>query len=198
VDNADKSLVQEKKIRVVFLPALDSSAHAAAAAAASNTPQKNGINGHSDDAAPPAYRSPSPPEETSTPQQRNNPVGPVSTLDSEPAGNKHLGDSKASAFNPETSSSSANNTATSAVTAVLSPIPTSYEDLKAQLAQAQATIASYSQEGGLRMRKAAVVAGEDNPEISEVAARQSTIEGVPIQIVAALCLLSFLLAYLFF
>jgi len=191
VDNADKASVQEKKIRVVFLPAQGSTA--------SLTPQRNGVNGYSntDDTAPPAYRSPSPPEEAFTPQTRSNPVGPVSTMDSEPAGNKHLGHAKASATNPAISISSVNDSATSAAAAVSNAVPTSYEDLKAQLAQAQATIASYSQEGGLRMRKAAGTSA-DTVAASADSARQQAAEGVPVQIVAALCLLSFLLAYLFF
>jgi hypothetical protein len=39
LDNADKSLVAEKKIRVAFLPAQGS--------AAALTPQRNGLNGYS-------------------------------------------------------------------------------------------------------------------------------------------------------
>ncbi len=150
-----------------------------------------------DDTAPPAYRSPSPPQETFTPQARSNPVGPVSTVDSEGAGNKHVDDARDSATNPATSTSSLKDTVTSAAAAVSNAAPTSYEDLKAQLAQAQATIASYSQEGGLRMRKA-VGASADTIAVSTDSVRQQAAEGVPIQIVAALCLLSFLLAYLFF
>jgi hypothetical protein len=44
VDNADKASVQEKKIRVVFLPAQGSTA--------SLTPQRNGVNGYSNVCAP--------------------------------------------------------------------------------------------------------------------------------------------------
>jgi len=192
VDNAERSSVQEKKIRVAFLPAVDS--------AGAVTPQRNGINGYGQDTpstAPPAYRSPSP-EETYTPQQRSSvgAVGAVSKLDDEPAGNKHLGDAKASATNPATSNT-IRDSVTSATSAVSSAVPTSYEDLKAQLAQAQATISSYSQEGGLRMRKA--VSGEaSNTGSTDGGVLQQGTQGVPVQIVAALCLLSFLLAYLFF
>lgn len=194
VDNADKSSVQEKKIRVVFLPAVDSST-----AATSHTPQRNGINGHSnsEDGAPPAYRSPSPLQETFTPQTRNNPVGPVSAVDSKPAGNKHLGDAKASAFNPETPTGSAKESVASTAAAISDATPT-VEELKAQLAQAKATVASYSQDGGLRLRKAVGASGEGSTAISDVSARQATVEGVPVPIVAALCFLSFLLAYLLF
>ena len=138
-----------------------------------------------DDTAPPAYRSPSPPEETFTPQARNNPVGPVSTKDSEPASIKHLGDAKASAANPATSTSSVKDSVTPAAAAISNAVPTSYEDLKAQLAQAQAIIASYSQEGGLRMRKVAG-ASADTATAAADSVRQQAAEGVPVQIVAAL------------
>jgi hypothetical protein len=152
-----------------------------------------------EDVAPPEYQLPSPPEETFTPQTRSNPVGSVSTMESEPDGNKHLGDVKASANSPVTSTGSVKDSVSSAAAAaaVSNAVPTSYEDLKAQLAQAQATIASYSQEGGVRMRKAAGASG-DNTATSDIGVRQQAAEGVPVQIVAALCLLSFLLAYLFF
>jgi len=73
----------------------------------------------------------------------------------------------------------------------------SYDELKVKLAEAQATIASYAQEGGLRMRK--VAKGEtSNETVNEIAHRVQTTQGVPLQVVAALCLVSFLLAYLFF
>jgi hypothetical protein len=86
---------------------------------------------------------------------------------------------------------------TPAAAAISNAVPTSYEDLKAQLAQAQAIIASYNQEGGLRMRKAAG-ASADTTTAAADSVRQQAAEGVPVQIVAALCLLSFLLAYMFF
>lgn len=147
---------------------------------------------------PLVHRSPSPHEETFTPQTRNNPVGPISTIGSEPPDNKHLGDAKVSAFNPTSSTGSAKDTVTSAATAVSNAVPTSYEDLKAQLVQAQATIASYGQEGGLRMRKAVGATGDSTATTTDIGVRQVASEGVPLQIVALLCLLSFLLAYIFF
>jgi len=118
-------------------------------------------------------------------------------MESEPANNKHLGDANASATNPATSTSSLKDSVTSAAATVSNAVPASYEDLKAQLAQAQATIASYNQEGGLRVRKVAG-ASADTATATADSVRQQAAEGVPVQIVAALCLLSFLLAYLFF
>lgn len=146
--------------------------------------------------APPAYRSPSP-EESFTPQtQSRNSVGPVSTKDSKSGGSKDLGEGKASGSNPS-ASSSARESVANASAAVVAAVPTSVEELKAQLAQAQATIASYGKEGGLRMRKAAGMTGESGA-VDTQAIRQHVSQGVPLQVVAALCLISFLLAYLFF
>jgi len=174
-----------------------------ASAATAATPLKNGVNGTSNglhastpDTAPPAYsnRSPSP-EETFTPNQRSSAAaaGPTK-LEDEPSSSKQLGDAKASASNLATKFAKG-----SVATTVSNAVPTSYEELKAQLAQAQATIASYGQEGGLRLRKAAGVSGDSvSGAANDVATRLQGSEGVPVQIVAALCLFSFLLAYLFF
>ncbi len=141
------------------------------------------------DTAPPAYntsqRSPSP-EETYTPDTRRSVGGGASSarLEDEPANARSLGDAKASASNP-------------AISSTASAVPMSYDELKAKLAEAQATIASYTQEGGLRMRK--VAKGEtSNETVNDIAHRVQGTQGVPLQVVAALCLLSFLLAYLFF
>ncbi|PQE30484.1 msp domain-containing protein [Rutstroemia sp. NJR-2017a WRK4] len=199
VDRADKSQIQEKKIRVVFLPPESSNS--------STTPLRNGISGASSvhstpDTAPPAYRSPSPEEQHYTPGNRVVSGGPSPApavqINDEPAGNRSLADARSSAFNPATStSSSVRDTAASTVAAVSNAVPTSVEELKAELAQARKTIASYAEQGGLRMRK--VVNGEtSNETVNELATKMQGTEGVPVQIVAALCLLSFLLAYLFF
>lgn len=221
VDAAEKSSVQEKKIKVVYLAAGGSSGAAV-------TPMRNGVNGGSNGAvsstsapyprfhllnpwteqletpstAPPAYssaRSPSP-EATYTPETSSRrslvpSVGPVSEIEDRPSNAKSLGDAKASAFNPALGKSSEKSSVGSTVAAA---VPLSYDELKTQLAEAKATIAGYGNEAGLRMRK--VAAGEtSNATVNEVAQRvQASQGGVPLQIVAALCLISFLLAYLFF
>jgi hypothetical protein len=83
--------------------------------------------------------------------------------------------------------------------AVSSALPNSVEELKAQLSQAQATIASYGQEGGLRLRKAGNALGADEvAPAAQAAIRTTSQEGVPVHITAALCLLTFLIAYFFF
>lgn len=135
------------------------------------------------DTAPPAYssnRSPSP--ETFTPQTRP-PIASKSSSDSTSAPSR----TTPAAPTPKSEGS-----------AVSSSVPT-YDELKARLADAQATIASYAQEGGLKMR--AVAKGETsskavNDAVHTIQAQGA--QGVPLQIVAALCLISFLLAYLFF
>jgi hypothetical protein len=69
--------------------------------------------------------------------------------------------------------------------------------LKAELEKAQVKISSLSQEGGMRLRK--VAAGEtSNQMVNDVAKNIQQQQGVPLQIVAALCLLCFLIAYFFF
>lgn len=127
--------------------------------------------------APPSYRSPSP-EEHFTPDTRkpSNTAASFKSEDSVPA----------------TTGSAVKDTAASAAAAA----PT-YEEIKAKLAEAQATIAGYAQEGGLRLRK--VAKGEtENATVNDIANRVQSSQGVPVQIVAALCFMSFLLAYFFF
>lgn len=78
-----------------------------------------------------------------------------------------------------------------------------YEELKGKLAQAEATIASLKDQAtsGLKQRKPATSASREKEvaptQALALAARQGT-EGVPIRIVAFLCLISFLLAYFLF
>lgn len=75
----------------------------------------------------------------------------------------------------------------------------SMEELKAQLAEARAQIAGLSNEGGLRMRKAANAVGvEDVIPATQAAMNTARSEGVPVQWTALLCLLSFLIAFFFF
>jgi len=100
---------------------------------------------------------------------------------------------------------SAQSTVASAATSVANAVPTSGEDLKAQLAQAKATITRLTQqteEQGLRQRKTEAVNQDSRERISTgttgMGIQQQPADGVPVQIVAALCLLSFLLAYFLF
>lgn len=83
-----------------------------------------------------------------------------------------------------------------AAAAVSNAIPTNQEELKAQLATAQKQIARLTQDlkdPQVRQRKMA-----DAQEKVQTVVQQSQNGGVPLHIVAALCLVSFFIAYLFF
>ncbi|KKY17787.1 putative integral er membrane protein [Phaeomoniella chlamydospora] len=172
VEKTGKSAIQEKKIRVNFLPA-------------DSGDKTNGVayNERRDD-SPPAYTSPS--SQYGSPAQ-----GAAVAVESKPAGAKSLGDAKASSFNPAAGVSIA-----SAAAAVKDSVPTSSEELKQQLADAKAQISKLTgqlSDPGLRQRKVQ----QANEKVQQVV-QQSGESGVPLQIVAGLCLLSFLLAYFFF
>lgn len=135
------------------------------------------------DAPPPAYSSPSDDSHV------------ASTVPSRET--EYTQDTKIS---PETEPSVASGTTLATVKAAAGA---TYEELVEQLARAQDTIARLTQEAqsGLRQRKGASSSDEKSTggttQQVATAVRQGT-EGVPIQIVAVLCLASFLLAYFFF
>jgi hypothetical protein len=84
---------------------------------------------------------------------------------------------------------------------VTNAVPTSIEDLRAQLSEANNTIQRLKQqaEQGLRQRKAGAGAVASKGDGGALAVTDTNAPlGVSIQVVAILCLLSFLLAYLFF
>ena len=147
---------------------------------------------------------PSPSPEAVTPQRVSTatPVGSVSRPESHPAESKHLGDTVESAHNPATSGQQ--STVAAAASGVANVIPTSSAELKAQLAEAKATISKLRQqaEQGLRQRKSDAVNQDSKERITMettgMGVQQAPAGGVPVQIVAGLCLLSFLLAYFFF
>jgi len=176
------------------------------------TPQR-AVNGLAQNDGSSSHRSPSP--EAVTPRYVSaQPVGAVSTPESRPAGNRHLGDAVNSATNPATSGqstgySSAQQSGQSTLAAVGSAIsnaiPTSIDDLRAQLDSANSTIARMKQqieEQTLRQRKSDTVNQDAKDRITTgttgMGQQQQAAGGVPVQIVAGLCLLCFLLAYFFF
>ena len=92
-----------------------------------------------------------------------------------------------------------------AVSNVANAIPTSGDDLRAQLSEAKATISNPRQQGdekSLKQRTSESVNQDSRDRITSettgMGIQQQPANGVPVQIVAALCLLSFLLAYFFF
>ncbi|KAI4135699.1 MAG: hypothetical protein LQ347_000429 [Umbilicaria vellea] len=202
VEKTSKWAIQERKIRVLFLPADGSAA----------TPRHNSVNGtHIHEEAPPAYGSPtqsfaSPAPDSATPQNRSvHAAGAVSPPEDRPVGSKNLGDARESASNAATEGG-IQTTISAAASGIINPVPTSGDDVRAQLAEAKATISKLRQqaeEQGLRQRKSDAVLQDSRERISTGTTgmgvqQQPASTGVPVQIVAALCLLSFLLAYFFF
>lgn len=84
-------------------------------------------------------------------------------------------------------------------------MPTTSDDVRQQLSDAKAQISrltEQAQEQVLRQRKSDAVNQDSRERISTgttgMGVQQQPADGVPVQIVAALCLLSFLLAYFLF
>ena len=182
IEQTAKSSIQEKKIRVLFLPAGDASTPARA-------------NGASRDSLLP---SPSP--EGSTPSRGFvESAGSVSRPQDRPADSKNLGEIKNEAFNPATSGG-IGATVAAAAASVTNAIPTSQAELQAQLNEAKAQIARLTQQAdaGLRQRKAEPSRDSKAPLATAVDSRAAPAGGVSVQITAILCLISFLLAYFLF
>ena len=168
VEKTAKSSIQERKIRVNFLPA-------GAGAAV------NGVATHPEE-EPPAYSSPTP--QFGSPSAHT--PAPTST------GAKSVNEPKATTPSPAQQSSTMGN----AYAAVTNVVPTSSEELQQQLAAAKEQISkltSQLSDPQLRQRKV-----QEASEKMQTVVQQSNESGVPLQIVAGLCLLSFLIAYLFF
>jgi len=130
-------------------------------------------------------------------------VGAISRPEERPVDNKHLGDAVESARNPATDRNTTYSDS-STTQGFMNSIP-SADDVKAKLAEAQATIARMSQERdeqGLRQRKTDAVNQDAKERISAgttgLGVQKAPAGGVPVQVVAGLCLLCFLIAYFFF
>lgn len=173
------------------------------------------MGGTNADDEPPAYGSPI--SNATTPAQKSAaaPSDSVSTFDDRPAYVKSLDNAKGSAFNPamqqDNSTSQpaaianrASNAASGAAQSVASAVPTTSEELKDQLAKANAQIsrltAQAAESSGLRQRKGDSVTestrGTSGPQTG--VGLQQAPGGVPVPLVAVLCFISFILAYLLF
>ncbi|KAL1854798.1 hypothetical protein VTK73DRAFT_8696 [Phialemonium thermophilum] len=187
-ETVDKSSVQEKKIRVTWLPPLEEGSKGQPAAA---TPARrslaNGVEATPDTGLP-AYRSP---YESNNAGEAGGRQSPAVESDS-----------------PATRPDVQRQPQEAAPSSVTAPVVEAAQDagqltaeqLRDKLARAEARIAELSSSGGLRQRKTGSqgqgAAQQPVPEVTQTV-RQGT-EGVPIQTVAFLCLVSFLLAYFFF
>jgi hypothetical protein len=112
------------------------------------------------------------------------------------------GDAKDSPYHPASSTiGGIKSTLSAAAAGVANVVPTSGADLQSQLADAKATIENLRQQiatsSGLRQRKTEPTT-DSKAQLLTAERVQAPAGGVPVQIVAALCLLSFLLAYFLF
>lgn len=184
LDTADKSSVQERKIRVAWLPPSQGSKSTDGIPAALETPLRNSVAAADNyDATPDisrAYASPSNNDDTVS-----NPSPPPYPEESKPVKKEPVEDT------PKT-------TVGQIKSQIASTVQPTYEELKRKLADAEATIESLRQESSLRKRKG----GSDSEKTSQgqqlATATRQVAEGVPVKIVAILCLLTFLLSYIFF
>ncbi|KAF6839431.1 Vesicle-associated membrane protein-associated protein C16G5.05c [Colletotrichum plurivorum] len=180
LDQTDKSILQERKIRVNWLPAEDGSANGAGPSAVASTPSRHStVNGdHTPDVSH-VYSSPGP--------------------EADSAGSPNAGAAQPASpdVKEDAVSEKAQSTVSAASHVVANTAQTTYDELKQKLQQAEAKIASLQDTSGLRQRVKAE--SEKLPSAQEAAAavRQGA-EGVSVQVVAFLCFVSFLLAYFFF
>ncbi|WPH01112.1 VAMP-associated protein [Acrodontium crateriforme] len=175
IEQTAKSSIQEKKIRVTFLPA-DGTAAA--------------TNGVSHEEQPPAYNSPIAVASGLTPARKS--VGPDDSL----IGDRSFGDTTETSHSPAPAQQQSSIGAAAAAIG----LPTSQDELKRQLDAANAKIQQLQQQAteGLRQRKPAT--GDEKSVTASGGSLQTAPApgGVSVQIVALLCLLSFLIAYMFF
>ncbi|EEA27897.1 phosphatidylinositol-binding protein scs2 [Talaromyces marneffei ATCC 18224] len=186
-EKAPKSAIQERKIRVTYLPA----------AGISNEPA------HTDE-EPPAYGSPGSAFETPAPTAKKivDASSPISAPNFEKTPKPETPEiSKEGESSPFESTPSAAANATAPAEPKSDFTDNAKEQLSDALAQIQRLKAQLTEQGeGLRQRKV-----DEDSSISKAGntlqqqiAQPAAELGVPVQIVAALCLLSFLLAYFFF
>lgn len=184
VEKNEKSAIQEKKIRVTFLDP-DEKANAPNG----EIVQDILFNDTQSRSSPPPYTSPTPSDEPAT-----SGTLPAPAIKSEPKSDGHssTGDAIRGVANTQYGSPSSGSNS---------------HDLASQLAEAKATITRLQEQvkqhqQGLRERKTTAVASDSKSHTAEGATGMGLTthppEGVSVQICAALCLVTFLLAYLFF
>jgi hypothetical protein len=180
-EKASKSSIQERKIRVNWLPAESSNGE--------QGKETNGISAPEEE--PPSYTSPAANYQTpavGASTKISNDTSPIPPPD---FSEKPKRDAFAQQSNETSATSVKSNT---------SGIPASADELKTQLSEANAQIQKLKErlaDQGLRQRK---IGGENEKSASTMQQQQvqPVAAGVPLQIVAGLCLLSFLIAYFFF
>jgi len=183
IEKQSKEAIKERKIRVTFLPAHEA------------TSQQTSVNGisHPDGTPPPAYNSSSP--QLGSPE----PGTATSSTYNEKSFTTPMKESAS------TSAGTASGMVSSAAATLSNAASMTGETLQQQLEAAKAQIArltDQAKDSGLRQRKTDAVVQDAREKISTgttgMGVQSQPADGVPVQIVAALCLLSFLLAYFFF
>ncbi|KAM0242997.1 hypothetical protein ACHAP5_007028 [Fusarium lateritium] len=184
LETADKALLIERKIRVNWLAA-GSDANQAPNRPMS-TPNKQAIaNGANDTPdvsrtySSPGARDDSP---STAPPPYHSPQEPSYDED-----------------RPKSAYEEAEGKISQATTAIKETAEMTYEEIKAKLVQAEQQLVALK-DNGLRQRNVKSTSNEDDkrPLAQAAQAVTQTVEGVPVQMAAILCLVSFLLAYFFF
>ncbi|KAH6696980.1 MSP domain-containing protein [Plectosphaerella plurivora] len=172
LDSTDKSTIQERKIRVTWITDNQPSAPVAA------TPNRHSAVTDLTADTPDVSRTFSSPGQDTVGGSSPPPYSTNGTT-------------------RDDSSDHDQSTVSAATSAVTHAAQLTYEEIKAKLAQAEAKILSLQETSGLRQRVKAETEKLPSTQEAAQAVRQS-VEGVPVQMVALLCFLSFLLAYFFF
>ncbi|KAL4755222.1 hypothetical protein BDW72DRAFT_164393 [Aspergillus terricola var. indicus] len=176
-EKATKSAIQERKIRVAWLPADEPEI---------KQDDTNGTNAQNDE--PPSYSSPKGDFETPAANLAKSPntTSPIPAPDFNESVKREFQTPQVS----ESKAASAKSSAASNAKQI---------DYEARLAEANAQIQRLKDklaDQGLRHRK---IGGESEKSPAALAQQGQSVEaGVPVRIVAGLCLLSFLIAYFFF
>jgi len=172
VEQTAKADIQEKKIRVSFLPA----------------DGQREVNGEASP-PPPAYES------MTTPQK--SPTAAAAVTPSEGKSSRGAGEEDGA---PATTTAGVVASAAAAVGSSVG-MTVSREDLQRQLEAANAKVQALQEQvtEGLRQRKIVGSAAEEKKMKGNIQQQQAQpVGGVPVQIVAVLCLICFLIAYFFF
>ncbi|KAJ8111559.1 hypothetical protein OPT61_g5874 [Boeremia exigua] len=187
IEQTSKSSIQEKKIRVLFLPADSDSTPA----------RTNGVSRDSLLSSPQSEAAVTPVRGPTEHAQ-----GPASRTEDRPAGSKNLGEIERETYNPASSSGASagiQQTVAAAASSVSNAIPTQAE-LQAQLETAKQQIVRLTQQAneGLRQRKPDATSGAKDQLATATQQQTAPAGGVSVQITALLCLVSFLIAYFLF
>lgn len=188
IEQTAKSSIQEKKIRVLFLPA-----------DADSTPARtNGVSRDSLLSSPQSEAAVTPARGPTDHAQ-----GPVSRVEDRPAGSKNLGEIERETFNPASGSGAGagiQQSVANAAASVTNALPTTQAELQAQLDAAKQQIARLTQQAsdGLRQRKPEATSGAKGQLATATQQQTAPAGGVSVQITAILCLVSFLIAYFLF